>query len=1050
MALASPAFQFSPFAIPPAFTAAVMLLCAVRILLSRFSRTILTILLSAMLAACWQASIALSYLTSDAPTAAILSRVAYACMSLVAPAVFQFAATILPRSVSRRIAARLAWLVASQIGMLALVTDLLVTGVQRFHWGFTASYNPVIRVPFVIFFIGLPSAAMIEIYRGYPASRMPDRKRILLFGGALSISALAVVDFLPAFGVDVYPCGWAALLASAGLGVYTLRRYGMVPLTPSLPANEIISTMRDLLLVSDHEGRIQFANNAAYAFLGYGMDEIIGRKLDELLVPTADSAESLQGRWMRDREYVFRTRMGQPIELTLSHSPIVHEGETTGAVIIGRDLRERKRFEWEARRAVTLLQSTLDSTADGILVIGQGGRLLTWNQRFVDMWGIPATIMEQEDHDVIGQLVGQLRDPAEFLRGLDELRDHPEVESVHLLEFKDGRRLEQHSISRELDNAPLRVWSFRDVTARLAAEEALRDSETRYRLLFEQNAAGVCLTTLNGSILDCNATFAEMAGFAASELTGRDLQDLFEHSSTATDIAQLLGETPTLRGKEIELMRPDGTAVSALANISLLGQGERALVHMTAVDISDRKRAEEQIEFHAYHDALTQLPNRRLFVERLEMNLLTARRARGNMAVLFVDLDRFKIINDTLGHAVADALLVEMAQRLRLCVRQTDTVARYGGDEFTLILTDLHQPEDAARVAEKILEAIAEPVSAGTTTVVVSVSIGIAVYPYDGADLDTLLRNADDAMYRAKKAGRNTYQLCTEQMKTRAIERLSMQSRLRRALSDNELVLAYQPQVSLVTGLLIGAEVVVRWNDPERGMIEPADFLPIAEDTGLIIPIGEWALFAACRQLRHWLDDGLPPLRIAVNISDRQFQQRDFVTLVRRAMEQSEIEPGLLELEIPAAAAMRDVELTIELLKILRQSGVSLAVDDFGSGPSSLGYLQLLPLDSVKIDRRFIRGVTNRAADAAIAGAIIDVSRTLHLRVGADGVETREQLEVLHARGCQEAQGPWFSPPIDPLSLGMLMKDPGSGPSVAQGTMPDADQSSDAPHFPVG
>ncbi|HEX9493637.1 MAG TPA: diguanylate cyclase, partial [Thermoanaerobaculia bacterium] len=705
---------------------------------------------------------------------------------------------------------------------------------------------------------------------------------------------------------------------------------------------------------------------------GYSREDIIGLELKDLLVPTdRNGATPLQG-WVRDREYIFRTKMGQPIELTLSHSPVTRQGEVTGAVIIGRDLRERKRYEWEARRAVTLLQSTLDSTADGILVIGHDGRVLTWNQRFADMWGIPAELMEQdEDHDLIGQLVGQLIDPAEFLRTLAALYEHPEVESADVLQFKDGRRLEQYSIGRYLDDEPVRVWSFRDVTARLAAEEALRDSEARYRLLFEQNAAGVCLVTISGRIINCNATFADMVGYAADELKNRELRDVFERAAAVEDIRRRLEETPTVRGLEIEMRRRDGVRVLVLANVSLLGRGERALVHMTAVDISDRKRAEEQIEFLAYHDALTQLPNRRLFVERLEMCLLSAKRVRENVAVLFIDVDRFKTINDTLGHNVADALLVEIALRLRSCVRQTDTVARYGGDEFTVLLPDLHQPEDAAQVAEKILERVAEPVLIGATSMEISVSIGIAVHPYDGTDIETLLRNADDAMYRAKQAGRNNYQLCTEEMKTRATERSSMQSRLRKAMDNDELVLAYQPQLSMTTGRIVGAEAIIRWNDRERGVIEARDFIPVAEETRLIVPLGEWALFTACRQLRQWSDAGLPPLRMAVNISARQFQQRDLATLVRRAIDDSGIDPALLELEIRETTAMRDVGLTVELLDFLRDVGGSIAIDDSGSSYSSLGSLRVLPINAVKMDRSLVASVATAEADASIVAAVI-------------------------------------------------------------------------------
>ncbi len=1020
MALAHPAYQLSPYAIPPAATAGVLILLAIRIVTTRSSRAGLAMFSMSVLAAAWQASFVFMDLAVDERTASMWAKIGCAFVPFIAPAVYQFVASLLRITKRRRLVSALGWLLAACFSILTLATSYLVTGMRRFWWGFDPAYSITVGVPYLVFFCGLLAAAAIEIIRAYPNAKGNERRRIRLFAVALGVGYVAVVDYLPSFGVAIYPFGWAALLGYTAVAVYTISKHGVAPITPSLAANEIINAMRDLLFVADRDGRIQFANNAACGFLGYGREEIVGRRLEELLVPSDEGDSTLTGRWVRDREYVFRTKMDQPIELTLSHSPVTHQGETTGAVIIGRDLRERKRYEWEARRAVTLLQSTLDSTADGILVIGQEGRVLTWNQRFTDMWGIPAELMEQQDDgDLISQLVEQLNDPAEFLRSLEALRVHPEVESLHVLEFKDGRRLEQHSIGRYLDNSPLRVWSFRDVTARLAAEEALRDSEARYRLLFEQNAAGVCLATFAGRIIDCNSTFAEMTGYPIGELTGRDLGEVFDRASDSEEIRRRLEATPTVRGMEIDLRRRDGVPVSALANVSLLGRGGQALIHMTAVDISDRKRAAQQIEFNAYHDALTELPNRRLFTDRLELSLLAAKRARANVAVLFVDLDRFKTINDTFGHSIADALLVEIATRLRSCVRQTDTVARFGGDEFTIILPDLKQPEDAARVAEKILEAVAEPAVVGGATIEISVSVGVAVFPDDGTDYDTLLRNADKAMYRAKEAGRNTYQLCTEQMKTRAVERLSMQSRLQKAMSADELVLAYQPQVSLATRLLAGTEALVRWNDPERGLAVASDFIPLAEDTRLILPLGEWVLFTACRQLREWCDAGLPAPRMAVNISVRQFQQRDLAALVRRAIDATGIDPSLLELEI-TETALRQVDTSVALLNLLRQTGVSLAVGNFGSHDSSLRHLQALPVDAVKIDRSCIEHV-GQAVGAAMVGAVIDVSRTLDLRVVAEGVETAGQLDFLLRRGCPEAQGFYFSAAIEADALARLL-----------------------------
>ena len=428
-------------------------------------------------------------------------------------------------------------------------------------------------------------------------------------------------------------------------------------------------------------------------------------------------------------------------------------------------------------------------------------------------------------------------------------------------------------------------------------------------------------------------------------------------------------------------------------------------------------RLAESLEKLAVTDDLTQVYNYRFLKSALRREIKRAGRFGQELALIMLDVDNLKTYNDHNGHLRGSFVLKEIAGLLAEQVRTFDLVAKYGGDEFTIILPDLHQPEDAAQVAEKILERVAEPVIAGSNSIEASVSIGIAVHPYDGTDIDTLLRNADDAMYRAKQAGRNNYQLCTEQMKTRAMERSSMQSRLRKAMDDKELVLAYQPEISLSTGQIVGAEAILRWHDSERGVIEARDFIPIAEETRLIVPLGEWALFTACRQLRQWADAGMPPLRMAVNISSRQFQQRDLADVVRRAVDDAGINPASLELEIRETTAIRDIDLTVELLKPLRDTGVSIAIDDFGS---SLGSLRVLPINAVKMDRALVASVATADADASIASAVIGVSRRLRLRVAADGVETREQFDFLKAHGCQEAQGSYFSAAVDPESFTQL------------------------------
>jgi diguanylate cyclase (GGDEF)-like protein len=479
----------------------------------------------------------------------------------------------------------------------------------------------------------------------------------------------------------------------------------------------------------------------------------------------------------------------------------------------------------------------------------------------------------------------------------------------------------------------------------------------------------------------------------------------------------------TLNSVEIELRRADRRALWVLENLAVIGDGPAAVVHATVVDISDRKRAEEQIEFHAYHDVLTHLPNRKLFTDRLRHSLTRAKRSNKAVAVMFIDVDHFKAVNDTLGHTAGDELLLEMARRLRECVRDDDTVARLGGDEFTIILSDLRHPEDALGVAEKILAAVQEPLTINGMPIVVSASIGIALYPEDGHDPESLLRNADSAMYRAKEAGRSMVQLCTDEMKQRALERLAVETRLRSAVNDRQLILAYQPQVSIVTGRTIGVEALVRWNDPVRGIVGPDSFIPIAEETRLILPLGEWVLRTACRQMKEWQDRGSGPMRIAVNLSARQFQQHDLVEMVRSALEDAQLAASSLELEITETTAMQNGEATVETLRALRKLGVGISIDDFGMGYSSLNYLKRFPITAVKIDRAFVHDLTTNDGDAAIVTAVIGMARSLRLRVVAEGVETAEQFAFLRAKDCDEAQGFYFSRPAGADEITRMLLD---------------------------
>lgn len=446
------------------------------------------------------------------------------------------------------------------------------------------------------------------------------------------------------------------------------------------------------------------------------------------------------------------------------------------------------------------------------------------------------------------------------------------------------------------------------------------------------------------------------------------------------------------------------------------------------VDISVRKDMEARLAHLANHDPLTGLPNRNLLADRLGQALISAARHGRAAGALFLDLDRFKVINDSLGHSAGDRLLKAVAERLQDGVREGDTVARLGGDEFVMILDDMAQPQDAALVAQKILESFVQPFhveipeAGGAQEFFFTTSIGISLYPSDGEDVDTLLKNADTAMYRAKERGGNSYQFFTPEMDLRARKRLSLESALRNALERREFVLHYQPQIDLATQNVIGAEALLRWNHPEQGLIAPADFIPLLEETGLIVPVGEWVLREACAQATAWRQAGLPPLRMAVNLSARQLRHERFADTVATALADTGMDPDGLELEITESAVMQQVEACLETLRQIHALGVQISMDDFGTGYSSLSHLKLLPIDTVKIDRSFVRDIPADENDAAIVQAIIVLAHTLRLNVIAEGVETQEQLEFLRAHSCDAMQGYLFSRPLPADEITSLLK----------------------------
>ncbi|OHB30449.1 MAG: hypothetical protein A2X79_03410 [Desulfuromonadaceae bacterium GWB2_53_15] len=547
------------------------------------------------------------------------------------------------------------------------------------------------------------------------------------------------------------------------------------------------------------------------------------------------------------------------------------------------------------------------------------------------------------------------------------------------------------------------------------AEDALR---LRHQAV-ESSSNGIMITDAHAPdnpIIYVNPAFERMTGYGAQEVFGRNPRFLAGEDSEQMGLEEIRAALREQREGSAVLRnyRKDGSLFWNELSLSSVRDESGRVTNFVGIlnDITERKQYEEQLEYQSNHDGLTGLPNRNLLADRLTQTLSYAGRYHQQAAVMFIDLDHFKFINDSLGQDTGDQLLKSTAKRLAQCLRSIDTVARHGADEFVVILPDLADGADAADAARRIQEAVGQPFKTGEHELIVTCSTGISIYPKDGADVQTLLKNADAAMYRAKELGRNNFLFYTNELNDKAGARWTMEKHLRQALKKDELILHYQPQVDLATGQITGMESLIRWQSPELGLVPPDRFIPLAEETGLIVPIGEWVLRTSCAQNKAWQDAGLPPLVMAVNLSPRQFRQEDLVERVAQALLDSGLEARYLEIEIIESLVMHDVERVSTILKELKVLGVQLAMDDFGTGYSSLSYLKRFPFDKLKIDLSFVRDITSDPNSAAIARAIIAMGHSMNLRVIAEGVETEGQLGYLRSNSCDDMQGFLFSRPV--------------------------------------
>lgn len=559
---------------------------------------------------------------------------------------------------------------------------------------------------------------------------------------------------------------------------------------------------------------------------------------------------------------------------------------------------------------------------------------------------------------------------------------------------------------------------IQDITERKASMQALREAERRYYNLFENALEGIFRTTLDGQYLDANPALARIYGFDSPAGLISELKDirrqLYVDPSRRDEFMKLIKARGVVASFESQIYRKNGEIIWISENARAVRHDDGHVVcyEGTVEDVTERKIYQARIEQQANYDTLTGLANRSLLNDRLQQAILAAASYGTRLAVVFVDLDRFKFINDSLGHHVGDELLRAMAERLKSSVRESDTVARLGGDEFVLLINGQGDPEAVAVVLERMLSDISQPWTIAQGDFNVTCSIGVALYPDDGESADTLLKHADSAMYRAKEKGRNNFQFFTAELNALITQRLELENKLRRALEREQFTLHYQPRIDMQTRRIVGAEALIRWQVADHEIVPPAKFIPIAEEIGLIAPIGKWVLRTACEQNKAWQDAGFEPFVVSVNVSARQFRQDSFVQVVAEVLQETGLEARYLEIELTESAVMHDAEQFIAMLGELNDLGVQISLDDFGTGYSSLSYLKRLPVDRLKVDRSFVQDIATDADDATIVRTIIALGHNLGLKVVAEGVETEQQLEFLRTNHCDELQGYYFAMPM--------------------------------------
>jgi diguanylate cyclase (GGDEF)-like protein/PAS domain S-box-containing protein len=786
----------------------------------------------------------------------------------------------------------------------------------------------------------------------------------------------------------------------------------------------IVEFSEDAIIGKTTEGVITSWNRAAEKMYGYTKTEVLGRNLSFLVTP--ERREEIRaliecvraGHSVECFETQRLTKEGSVLDVSLSVSPIKDaSGQVTGSSAIARDLTPRKRDAEQLR----LQAAALEAAANAIVITDFHGTIMWVNHAFTTMTGYS----KEEAVGKNPRLLKSEKQPQSYYADLWSTISSGKVWHGELVNRrKDGTTYtEEMTITPIAQNVGQANWSHfiaikQDITERKRAEEELYQEHQLLQTILNAVPQRVFWKDRNCTFVGCNRAFATDAGLNnPAEIIGKSDFEL-AWSGTAdryrADDKRTMEQGSTKLNFEEPQSRPDGSLLWLRTSKLPLWDREGKVIGVigTYEDITERKVAEDRVKFLALYDALTELPNRALLHDRLSKALASARRQKDKVALLFLDLDRFKDTNDSLGHSVGDLLLQNVAERLKRCAREQDTVARLGGDEFLIVLTNVKEIADASVAAERFMHALTAEFVVQGHSLSIGCSVGISMFPEHGTDSEILIKNADAAMYSAKQSGRNSFRFFTEDMNAQAVGRLTLENGLRLALDKKELFLVYQPQVDIVSGKIIGLEALLRWQHPTLGLVLPDQFIRIAENCGLIVPIGEWVLRTACSQVRKWQDEGIPAVSIAINVSAIQFRQEDFCELIRRVLHETGLAPQYLELELTEGLLQANADVTSSVLQELKAMGLTLAIDDFGTGYSNFNYLRQLRVSKLKIDRSFIRDVAVNPDDAAITTAIISMAKSLNLKVIAEGVETEAQVSFLRTHQCDEIQGYYFSKPL--------------------------------------